>query len=144
MRIRHLCRKISTMQNSNFRSQNDKEDFKIQFNKRLVVFSLDIIKFCSLVRQNANLKALADQLIRSGTSIGANIIEAKACGSKKEYIRFFEIALRSANETRYWLILLREADSRYQQTASILIEEANQLCKIITSAVLTMKGKTKI
>jgi len=52
---------------------------------------------------------VTDQLIRSATSIGANIIEGKSASSKKDFIRYYEIAFKSANETKYWLGLLRDA-----------------------------------
>jgi four helix bundle protein len=52
---------------------------------------------------------IIDQLIRSATSIGANLIEARAASSRLEFKRFYEISLKSANETKYWLCLLRDA-----------------------------------
>mgnify|MGYP003866386553 CR=1 FL=1 len=52
---------------------------------------------------------ISDQLLRAATSIGANIVEAKASSSKRDFIKFYEIALKSANETKYWLGLLRDA-----------------------------------
>jgi len=136
-----VCRKIAIMQNRDPRPKSKNGDFKIEFNKRLIRFSLEIIKFCGLIRRDLNLKPLTDQLIRSGTSIGVNIVEAKGCGSKKEYIRFFEIALRSTNETKYWLILIRESDTKNRERAEDLLDEATQIGKIISSGILTMKGK---
>lgn len=121
--------------------QNDNVNFKIDFNKRLIKFSLTIIQFCNEIRKERNLWSIADQLIRSATSIGANIIEARACGSKKDYIRFFEIALKSANETKYWLILIRESCPNLKDEAQKLLNEAEEISKIIAAGVLTMKGK---
>ncbi|MEK9148566.1 MAG: four helix bundle protein, partial [Candidatus Desantisbacteria bacterium] len=80
--------------------QNDNAKFKIEFNKRLIRFSLEAIKLCQEVRKDRNLWTLADQLIRSATSIGANVTEAKASSSKLDYLKFFQIALKSANETK--------------------------------------------
>ncbi len=81
--------------------QNDSSKFKIEFNKRLIHFSLKVIKLCNEIRKDRNLWTIADQLIRAATSVGANIIEAKASRSKQDYLRFFQIALKSANETKY-------------------------------------------
>ena len=53
--------------------------------------------------------SISDQLVRSATSIGANIIEGKSASSKRDFIRYHEIALKSANETKYWLGLMRDA-----------------------------------
>ena len=121
--------------------QNHNPNFKIEFNKRLIDFSLAVIKLSSAIRKDRNLWTIADQLIRSATSIGANIIEAKASSSKRDYIRFFEIALKSANETIYWLILIKASVSKLSNQTSLLLKEAQEIAKIIGAGVLTMKGK---
>ncbi len=121
--------------------QNDNLKFKIEFNKRLIRFSLRIISFCQEIRKERNLWPIADQLIRSATSIGANVIEAKACSSKNDYLRFFQIALRSANETKYWLILIKESMPNSKEQTNLLLKEADEISKIIGAGVLTMKGK---
>lgn len=123
--------------------QNENLNFKIEFNKRLIRFSLEIIRFCNEIRKDRNLWAIADQLIRSATSIGANVIEAKASSSKLEYLRFFQIALKSANETKYWLILTAESNPDLKEKANQLLKEADEISRIIGSGVLTMKGKKK-
>jgi len=86
--------------------QNDKEKFKKEFIGRLIKFSLDVIRFSDL--NLTKYYSIKDQLIKCSTSIGANVVEAKSSSSKREYIKFFEIALKSANETKYWLILSKE------------------------------------
>jgi len=121
--------------------QNENLKFKVEFNKRLIVFSLKIIKFCQKIRENRNLWALADQLIRSATSIGANVIEAKASSSKLDYLKFFQISLKSANETKYWLILIRESEKSLKEESERLLKEADEIAKIIGAGVLTMKGR---
>ena len=128
-------------QNSKSRIQKENAKSKTDLKKRLIMFSIEVIKFCSLLKSSKNFFVLSDQLLRSGTSIGANIIEAKGSGSKREYIHFFEIALRSANETKYWLLLVRETQFRHKQKADLLLQEAKELSKIISAGILTMKGK---
>ena len=81
-----------------------------------------------------------NQLIRSATSIGANVVEAKSSSSRRDYIKFFEIALKSANETKYWLILIKELVSD-KNKAEELLAEVDEISKIIGSSVLTLKGK---
>jgi len=129
------------IQNSNLKIQNENSKFKIEFNKRLIHFSLEIIKLCKEIRKNRNLWTIADQLIRSATSIGANIIEAKASSSKLDYLKFFQIALKSANETKYWLILINESMPSLKNQSEQLLKEVNEIAKIIGAGVLTMKGK---
>lgn len=60
-----------------------------------------MIKFCEEIRKNRNLWTIVDQLIKAATSIEANVIETKASSSKLDYLKFFQIALKSANETKY-------------------------------------------
>ena len=77
--------------------QNEREKFKENFINRLVKFSVEIIKFSQEIRKERILWPIADQLVRSATSIGANVVEAKASSSKKDYLNYFQIALKSAN-----------------------------------------------
>ncbi len=121
--------------------QNENTKFKLEFNQRLISFSLEVIKLCEEVRKHRNLWAIADQLIRSATSVGANIIEARAASSKPDYLKFFQIALKSANETKYWLILVIESMPNLKNYADSLLKEVDEISKIIGAGVLTMKGK---
>lgn len=121
--------------------QNDSSKFKMEFNKRLIQFSLEIIKLCREVQKDRSLWTIADQLIRSSTSIGANVVEAKSSSSKLEYLKYFQIALKSANETKYWLILLQESFPNFKNQTNELLKEAGELANIIGAGVLTMKGK---
>jgi len=84
--------------------QNEKEKFKKDFILRLIRFSIKILKFGEKMRKEKIFWPIIDQLVRSSTSIGANVVEAKSSSSKRDYLHFFEIALKSANETKYWLI----------------------------------------
>ncbi|MDP3965704.1 MAG: four helix bundle protein [bacterium] len=121
--------------------QNDNSDFKKEFVARLVRFTIAILRLASKLRDDRNLWAVADQVIRSGSSVGANVVEAKAASSRRDYIKFFEIALKSANETRYWLIVIREYNAAYKSESDTLLVETDEICKIIGSSVLTLKGK---
>jgi len=123
--------------------QNEKEKFKKEFIKRLVKFSVSTIVFAKKLRKDRNLWSIADQLIRCVTSIGANVVEAKASSSKKDYIKFFEIALKSANEAKYWFIVIMETvkSNTLNSEAGKLLKEADEISRIIGSSVLTLKGK---
>jgi len=121
--------------------QNEKEKFKEDFVKRLIRFSIKILKFCEKMRVKRILWSIIDQLIRSATSIGANVVEAKSSSSRKDYLRFFEIALKSANETKYWLILIRETMPEFKVETELILKEADEISKVIGASVLTLKGK---
>lgn len=84
---------------------------------------------------------ISDQLLRSATSIGANTVEAKSSSSRKDFIRFYEIALKSANETKYWLCLLRDATEADKVEVSKLLSEAEELSNMLGASVLTLKDK---
>ena len=115
------------------------QEFKDQFKKRLIKFSLETIKLCQEIRKNRNFYPIADQLIRSATSIGANVVEAKGSSSKKDFARFFEIAYKSSNETQYWLFLIKETSNNTQ--IDHLLNECQEIAKMLCSSILTMKGK---
>lgn len=87
---------------------------------------------------------IGDQLLRAATSIGANIVEAQAASSRRDFARFYEIALKSANETKYWLCLLRDS-AILGDTSEVeeLLEEAIEISRILGSSLLTLKGKKK-
>jgi len=121
--------------------QNEREKFKKNFIKRLIRFSIRVIKLGEKMKQKRIFWSIIDQLIRSATSIGANVIEAKSSSSRKDYLKFFEIALKSANETKYWLILTKEIVTEFTQEAENLLKEVDEISKIIGSSVLTLKGK---
>ena len=87
---------------------------------------------------------IADQLLRSGMSIGANLIEATASSSKLEFKKFHEIALKSANETKYWLHLLKDSGKADTAIIEKLLKEVTELTNMIASGILKMKGKKKL
>lgn len=94
-----------------------------------------------MLRANRTLWPLCDQLIRCAGSVGANVVEAQSASSKKDYIKFFEIALKSSNETKYWLLLAKTYDSKYAQGADCLLKEAEEINNILAANILTLKGK---
>ena len=109
---------------------------------RAFYLSIDIIRFLESQDRKIFSKTICDQLIRSITSVGANIVEAKSSSSKREFIHYFQIALKSANESKYWLFMLKELTK--SEEISDFLEETGEICKIIAASVLTMKGKRKI
>ncbi|HEY8734373.1 MAG TPA: four helix bundle protein, partial [Puia sp.] len=82
---------------------------------------------------------LYDQLIRSATSIGANLVEGTAGASKNDFIKFNVIALKSANETKYWLSLIKETLEVDKENIAIFIREANEIANIIASIIINAR-----
>jgi four helix bundle protein len=101
----------------------DEKPYNIK--RRCYQFSKKIVQFVSNTKFERIHFSIFDQLIRSGTSIGANIIEAKSGSSTKDFKNFYTISLKSANETKYWLCLTRDI---------ILSEEKDYINKLISEA----------
>jgi four helix bundle protein len=80
-----------------------------------------------------------DQLIRSATSIGANVVEGGSGSTKKDFINFFYVALKSANETKYWLCLIRDTMEVNRYKMDGLLKEADEISKIIAAIILSAK-----
>lgn len=83
--------------------QNDKEKFKKEFKRRLYDLSLNTITFIDGLPKDNVSRRIGDQLLRSVTSIIGNYIEGQAASSKKDFINYFNISLKSANESKLWV-----------------------------------------
>jgi len=118
-------------------TQNPKTDLKI----RCYFFSIKIIKFLRNLPEKRVYWTIADQLLRSATSVGANIVEAKSSSSKKDFIKFYEIALKSSNESKYWLGLLRDATEADRTEVKKLLDELVEISNMLGASLLTMKNK---
>ena len=102
-------------------------------------FALDIIRVCNEIKRSQKESILTNQLIRSGTSIGANIREAFYAHSKADFIAKLQIALKECSESEYWLELLIE--SGYCGDKSIL-DRCIEIKKILISSINTSKNGT--
>jgi len=111
---------------------------------RAYYLSINVIKFIDNLPHKQSTRIISDQLIRSVTSIGANIVEAKSSSSKREFLNYFQIALKSANETKYWLALFERLLTEKPQEIKIFTKEVTEISKIIGSSILTMKGKRNL
>jgi len=137
---------LQDKQKSKIKSQKSKMQIKNQkdnqnFRVRSYQFALGVMKLIETLPNKRSFWSLGDQLFRAASSIGANVIEAKSSVSKREFINFYQIALKSANETKYWLALIRDSKSGDPKLAEQLLREAGELSKILASSILTLKGK---
>jgi four helix bundle protein len=80
------------------------------------------------------------QLVDCGTSIGANLVEGKAGVSAKDYLNFLGVALKSANETKYWLCQLRDTVGKDKPRIKAMLQEATELSKIVAQIIINTKG----
>ncbi|RUR77811.1 four helix bundle protein [Chlorogloeopsis fritschii PCC 9212] len=107
---------------------------------RTFTFSIRIVKLCQFLDDKPGVaRTLAQQLLRSGTSIGANVEEAQAAQSKADFIGKMMIALKESRETRYWLRLLVASEIVPQEKISQLQTEAEELTRILGAIVISTK-----
>ncbi len=121
--------------------QNDSAKFKNEFKKRLYNWVLRLIKFIDRLPKDSVCNIMGKQLLRSGTSILANYVEANSASSKKDFINFFTHSLKSANESKVWLCLLRDVGKGDKEEIEWLLKELIEISNIIASSLLTLKNK---
>jgi four helix bundle protein len=97
-------------------------------------FALDIVDLCKRLKENDREFELSSQLIRSGTSIGANVEEAIASSSRKDFKHRMSIASREARETHYWLRILDQSNAT-QRPVTHHLDLADELIRILTAIV---------
>jgi len=123
----------------------DNKEFKKKLIKRAYKYSLEIINFIDSIvnKKDFSSQIISKQLLRSATSIGANIVESQAASSKRDFTNFLNHALKSANESKFWLGLLRDSNKASKSFANKLLAETTELAKILGSSILTIRGKRK-
>ena len=106
-------------------------------------FARDIVFLCRKMKENRIETALINQLLRSGTSVGANVHEAQYAQGTKDFISKFEIALKECNESEYWLELLYETNSIIYEEFKVYQSQCIELRRMLVSSVTTLKDKLK-
>lgn len=106
--------------------------------KKTITLSLEIIKYVGLLESNRKF-VVANQLMKSGTSIGANVHEAQNAESKQDFIHKFKIAAKEVEETKYWLVLCKNS-ANYPDCSHLDVLLA-EIDKIITKIISTSKAK---
>lgn len=111
------------------------------FLDRLLDFSVSIIEICKLIPKSYTGIHIRNQLIRSGTSIGANFSEARGAESDPDFVHKMNISLKEAHESLYWLKLLERAKLVNSNNLSAIIKENDEICSILIASVKTLKNK---
>lgn len=104
-------------------------------------FALQIVKVYRLLVEEKKEFVLSKQLLRSGTSVGANVEEAMAASSKADFIHKLNISAKEARETSYWLRLLKDSDYLPATTFLPIHEECLVIRRILSKILLTLKAK---
>jgi len=116
--------------------RNDKENIIV--NKTLE-FSLEIIKYCEKLEENRKF-VISRQLLKSGTSIGANVREAQNAESKADFIHKMKISAKEIDETEYWLTLCN-LSTGYEK-CDLLIKKLEEISKIISKIISSSKKQS--
>ncbi|MFB2923248.1 MULTISPECIES: four helix bundle protein [Aerosakkonema] len=112
--------------------------------ERTFQFSVRIVNLCNFLSEKpGSARELAKQLIRSGTSIGANVEESRAAQSTADFIHKLEIALKEARETRYWIKVIVAANIVPESRLLPLLNEINELMNIIAAMIVKSKDNKK-
>ena len=115
-----------------------------EIGQRTLQFALRIVRLCQVLDEKPGVtRTLSKQILRSGTSVGANVREAQAGQSKPDFISKNAIALKEAHETGYWLELLSEANLVKPELVADLREECNQLVAILTTIVKRARERSE-
>ena len=117
------------------------EDKKPDILERTIEYSLRIIKLFRKLEKDSVGRIIAKQLLRSGTSIGANVHEAQGGQSKADFIAKMSIANKEARESAYWLRLIKESGLIPESRITDLYDETDQIIKILSSILITAKKR---
>jgi four helix bundle protein len=107
------------------------------------LFAVRIINLYKYLTTDKKEFVLSKQILRSGTSIGANVEESIGGRSDKEFLFKLEISYKEARETIYWLKLLRETDYISIKEFESIFLESDEICKILAKIIITLKAKIK-
>ena len=116
-------------------------DQNYNLEERTAKFGEDIIRFCKNIPQDAITLPLINQLIKCGTSVGANYCEANEAESKKDFIHKVGICKKETKETKHWLRLLAKANPDHIEELRKLWQEAQELLLIFSSIIRTSRLK---
>ena len=109
--------------------------------EKTVDFAVRIVKFYKYLCDEKKEYVLSKQILRSGTSIGANVRESKNAQSKADFINKLNIALKEADETQYWLEILVKSDFIKEEQVERLNEDLKEIIAILVSSIKTLREK---
>ncbi len=111
----------------------------MELDERLLRYAARVVRLVTALPNTLVGRRIGDQLLRSGTSVGANYEEARGAESRADFVHKLQIALKELRESRYWLLLLAEAEVMPPATLHDLVDESTQLRAILSKAVATGK-----
>ena len=107
---------------------------------RTFEFAVKLLGLADKFDHNPGARVISSQVVRSGTSIGANVEEAQAAESKADFIHKYNLALKEARETKYWLKLASASDMVRREDLVSLTKESDELCRIIAQIIINARS----
>ncbi len=114
-----------------------------EFKKRLYSFVLRLVKFLDKLPNDAVSRRISDQLFRSGSSVLANYVEGQGASSRRDFANFLNHSMKSANESKMWVALLRDSGRTKSPDVVWLLNELQEISKILGSSLVTLRRKNK-
>ena len=108
--------------------------------EKSIDFGARIVKLHQYLLKTKHESVISKQILRSGTSIGANVNEAQYGSSKADFIAKLHISLKEAAETEYWLLILQKSGYLDEKTASSILKDCLELKRILISSISTAKA----
>lgn len=109
--------------------------------ERLLDYGVAVLKFCAMLNRTVAGRHLGSQLLRSGTSAGANYEEARGAQSRADFVHKMQVVLKELRESLYWLNLAQRAELVKGEGLDSLLGETKQLCNIVGKSIITAKAK---
>lgn len=111
------------------------------FWKKSFEASILVIRIAKKLPRDLEIRIILGQLLRSVMSIGANIAEGYGRFGPKEFTRYLQVSLGSANETEYWLLLLKECSPKFSQEIDEILNKNREVVKMLAKSIQTLKSK---
>ncbi len=112
-------------------------------NDKSYIFALKVVKLCLVIQKDKREYVLSKQLLRSSTAIGANAEEAIGGSSDKDFVHKLSISYKEARESKYWLRLLKDADLIDKRTGDELLEDVEEILRLLGASIRTMRERIK-
>ena len=122
----------------------EKDEKKGILKKKSLAFALRIVKMTKYLQEEKKERVLSSQVLRSGTAVGALIREAEFAQSEADFVNKLSVALKEANETGYWLTLLKEAEYIDDNSFTSIAADCKELIALLVSSINTVKNRLRV
>jgi four helix bundle protein len=131
----------NSVETSSIRKPTSKSEISREFKKRLYSFTLRLIRLLDKLPQDNVSRRIGDQLLRSGTSIIGNYVEGQSASSNKDFRNYLNHSLKSCNESKLWLGLLRDSGRVAGTETEWYLHELDEFSRIFAASILTLKSR---